>query len=92
MKISIYSNEARDVRVNKKISKLIFIVTVHIMLPNSQSSTSSHRPSKDALFPILYTYLDNSIGRFHTFPNFGNYQKFSFHLNGETMPSRDRRD
>jgi hypothetical protein len=61
------------------------------MLPNSQASTNAHPPSKDTLFLVLYNDLDSSIGRFHTFPNFGNYHEFSFPLNNETMPPRDIR-
>jgi hypothetical protein len=79
-------------RVNKiKITKPIFIVTLHHVLPNSQDSTSAHPPSKYALFPMLYNDLDSSIGIFHTFPNFGNHHKFSFPFNGETMPPHDIR-
>jgi hypothetical protein len=44
------------------------------------------------MFSMLYTDLNISIGGFHTFPNFGNYHKFSFHLNGATMPPQDIRD
>jgi hypothetical protein len=46
---------------------------------------------KDTMFLVLYNDLDNSIGRFHAFSNFGNYHKFSFPLNGETMPPQDTR-
>jgi hypothetical protein len=56
------------------------------MLPNSQASTDAHSPFKDTLFQVLFDELDSSIGRFHTFPNFGNYHEFSFPLNGGTMP------
>jgi hypothetical protein len=60
------------------------------MIPNPQTSTNDH-PPKDSLFQVLYNDLDNSIDRFHTFPNFGNYHEFSFPLNDETMPPQEIR-
>jgi hypothetical protein len=79
--------------VNKKITKLIFIVIMHIVLPKSQESTDAHLPSFPhySMFLVLYIGLDISIGRLDIFPNFGIYQEFSFYLNGATMPPWDIR-
>jgi hypothetical protein len=62
------------------------------VLPNSQESTYSHSPSKDAMFLVLYKELQSNTGRFHTFPNFENYHEISFSLNGGTMPHQDIRN
>jgi hypothetical protein len=69
----------------------IFIVTPHPMLPKSQGSTNAQSPLKDTLFLVLFNDLDRSTGRFHTFPNFGNYNEFSFPLKGGTMIPQDIR-
>jgi hypothetical protein len=77
--------------MNKKIVKPNFIITLHHVLPNSQKSIDAHSPSNDAMFVVLYNEFDISTDRFHTFSNFGNYHKFSFPLNGGTMPPLDTR-
>jgi hypothetical protein len=74
-------------KVNKKkITEPIFIFTLDPMLPNSQESTNAHFPSKHSQLLVLYNELQSSTGRFHTFPNFGNYHEFSFSLNDGTIP------
>jgi hypothetical protein len=65
---------------------------MHPLLSNSQESINAHRPSKYTMFPMLYIVLDNSIRRFHTFPNSENYHKFAFPVNSETIPPYDIRN
>jgi hypothetical protein len=52
----------------------------------------AHSPSMAAPFCSALQSVHSSTSRFHTFPNFGKYHKFSFLLYGATMPPRERRD